>query len=1030
MARRVILDTLYTFSPSTRTITIPRQLPRERLLLITNVTSNQVIYNFSDPTLTATAYTFAQPTNAYSNPTTTITLAFNTTGMNASDQLSIVVDEVAEAFVPDEAYVDPVNKFRTSTPQALIDTDFEYGLQPTKWETVSLINNKPCFYINTQAPISISDIQVTNGSTLATVYVANNTVANSVPVIVQDSLFYGFNGPFLVVSTNSTSFQFNGRYPYPGTTGSIYDSTKTAAYAGSFYTGAALNINTQPSASANVVTVTTTDAHGMVIGNGILVANVTAPSNPPNGNWYISGVTNSTSFQFVTTSGTPTGGFTGGVVYPRPDGTFIHRAFDGGVQFTAGNNSHNQQTIRQTRRYFRYQSGKGVQIVTGTLMKPSINVDDVSGNTIVANSPVTVTTKTPHLLQPGATISMYGAQTSFGTFDSAYNGTYNVASILNPLQFTYTANGTPNASTAYGFPILSMVNWYGAAVRLGMFDNQNGLFFEYDGQQLYAVRRRSVDQIGGYVNVTNGSAVVTGANVSGVSTKFSRQLVPGDFIVIRGMSYRVIDILSDTQMTINPPYRGPSLTGTNHAVVSKTVDLKIPQSQWNIDRMDGTGPSGEVLDLSRKQMFYLDYSWYGSGSLRFGFRDLQGKVIYVHRFVNTNQNFEAWMRSGNLPARYEAHTFSPTTLLTSTVQVSDTTLSVVNTAPFANAGTLLIADPNSYEYVTYTGKTANSFTGVTRASNGVYIPSVNVTSNSNAMTTSSALTGIINGMYIYAPNVPNGTYVYSTNTSSVGNTIYMTQAAYGTGAVGAQFMQMSNPANQHTVVTGSPIPVYMSAPSFAPTVSHWGTSVIMDGGFDDDKSLIFTYGEPINTSIPSGATVPLLSIRASPSVDSGIPGILGQREIINRMQLKLYSTDVLTSGSVQMSLVLNGVVSNSSPSIGNTSTFARVTGSTSYGTSSLSQIADHTGNCVISGGETIYGFFAVNSAGANNTSVVSQDLTKIRDLGNSIIGGGATNNVGTSIYPDGPDVVTLTATNIGATSANVNVRLSWTEAQA
>ena len=63
MARRVILDTQYTFTPATKTITIPRIIPKERLLLITNVTSNRVIYNFSDPTLYATSWTYIQATN-------------------------------------------------------------------------------------------------------------------------------------------------------------------------------------------------------------------------------------------------------------------------------------------------------------------------------------------------------------------------------------------------------------------------------------------------------------------------------------------------------------------------------------------------------------------------------------------------------------------------------------------------------------------------------------------------------------------------------------------------------------------------------------------------------------------------------------------------------------------------------------------------------------------------------------------------------------------------------------------------------
>ena len=56
MARKILLDTAYTFTPSTATIVIPRYIPRERLILITDVTKNVVLYKFSDPTLTATSY--------------------------------------------------------------------------------------------------------------------------------------------------------------------------------------------------------------------------------------------------------------------------------------------------------------------------------------------------------------------------------------------------------------------------------------------------------------------------------------------------------------------------------------------------------------------------------------------------------------------------------------------------------------------------------------------------------------------------------------------------------------------------------------------------------------------------------------------------------------------------------------------------------------------------------------------------------------------------------------------------------------
>ena len=67
-----------------------------------------------------------------------------------------------------------------------------------------------------------------------------------------------------------------------------------------------------------------------------------------------------------------------------------------------------------------------------------------------------------------------------------------------------------------------------------MFDNQNGFFFEYDGQTLYAVKRSSTAQISGV-----GSVVTANGAVFGTNSKFSSQLKPGDSIVIRGQSYFV-----------------------------------------------------------------------------------------------------------------------------------------------------------------------------------------------------------------------------------------------------------------------------------------------------------------------------------------------------------------------------------------------------------------------------------------------------------------------------------------------------------
>jgi hypothetical protein len=67
---------------------------------------------------------------------------------------------------------------------------------------------------------------------------------------------------------------------------------------------------------------------------------------------------------------------------------------------------------------------------------------------------------------------------------------------------------------AYGFPQFFVREWSGGAVRTGMFDFQNGMFFEFDGQKIYAVRRSSTQQMAGTVSALQGSEVIFGTGTS------------------------------------------------------------------------------------------------------------------------------------------------------------------------------------------------------------------------------------------------------------------------------------------------------------------------------------------------------------------------------------------------------------------------------------------------------------------------------------------------------------------------------------
>ena len=141
MAKKLIYN--YTFTPGAAnagTIEIAGNYPLRVFQLITNSTDGDIIYNFADPTKGGSAsYTS-------SNDETILTLEYDTSSMSSTDELQIFVDVQDERVDFSETFTDPVSKLRVSTPQNLIDTDFEYGLQPAKWETVELVNNVPTFY--------------------------------------------------------------------------------------------------------------------------------------------------------------------------------------------------------------------------------------------------------------------------------------------------------------------------------------------------------------------------------------------------------------------------------------------------------------------------------------------------------------------------------------------------------------------------------------------------------------------------------------------------------------------------------------------------------------------------------------------------------------------------------------------------------------------------------------------------------------------------------------------------------------------
>lgn len=100
------------------------------------------------------------------------------------------------------------------------------------------------------------------------------------------------------------------------------------------------------------------------------------------------------------------------------------------------------------------------------------------------------------------------------------------------------------------------------------------------------------------------------------------------------------------------------------------VETKVEQSNWNRDRLDGSGGSNNLsrfnIDLTKISIYWIDFGWLGSGRARFGVFDNNGGRVTCHVFENPNALTTPFIKTPQLPLRAEiintALTASPSRL--------------------------------------------------------------------------------------------------------------------------------------------------------------------------------------------------------------------------------------------------------------------------------------------------------------------------------------------------------------------------------
>lgn len=212
----------------------------------------------------------------------------------------------------------------------------------------------------------------------------------------------------------------------------------------------------------------------------------------------------------------------------------------------------------------------------------------------------------------------------------------------------------------------------------GIGNTECGYFFGYNGTSFgiihiptsqVEIRRLEITTAattGGTVTVTlDGSAV----SVTGVSTladtAAGRQqtayeiATKGDFSQAGDQGFTASAIGNYVYFRAKRPnttsggtysVSGGGVAGTftqTKAGVDPTINF-TPQSQWNIDRADGSGPSGFTIDTTKGNVYGIHYQYLGFGNALFMIEDPEtGKFFHVHEIKNTNSRTTPVLKNPN-----------------------------------------------------------------------------------------------------------------------------------------------------------------------------------------------------------------------------------------------------------------------------------------------------------------------------------------------------------------------------------------------
>lgn len=186
-------------------------------------------------------------------------------------------------------------------------------------------------------------------------------------------------------------------------------------------------------------------------------------------------------------------------------------------------------------------------------------------------------------------------------------------------------------------------------------------FTLFDSQSRYRASTKLFSNVSGNATVTylsTESAVQLSTGANGTAIRQSKEvfayqpgkslLIMTTFCVMTGTGRHRVGFFNEYD-GIFFEYSGSIAKFVKRNQSSDTV---VPRSSWNIDRLDGTGPSKFTLDTTKAQLMWIDLEWLGVGSVRIGFF-INGQMVPCHTWHHANYTTGVYMTTAILPIRYE-----------------------------------------------------------------------------------------------------------------------------------------------------------------------------------------------------------------------------------------------------------------------------------------------------------------------------------------------------------------------------------------